>query len=116
MPLGEVIAPKKPKVSLYHEVSFPFQNIKVSDRIQKCPDCGEVITDKLLTSKDFFRCSNCGTSSRFLTLPVYRTAKIRITNDSEEITLYSAQLSDYCRTHGIDVTNEDQITQNMLKD
>ena len=30
MPLGEVIAPKKPKVSLYHDVSFPFQNIKVT--------------------------------------------------------------------------------------
>ena len=44
---------KEPKVKLYHLLCFPLQDIKISDRIRKCPECGQTITDELLTNKRF---------------------------------------------------------------
>ena len=107
---------KEPKVKLYHQLCFPLQDIKISNRIRKCPECGQTITDELLTNKDFFRCANCSTSCRFSTMPMQRTAKVHVMDNLQEITIYSAQLEEYCYNHSVDFGDEGNITQGMLKD
>ena len=49
-------------------------------------------------------------------MPMQRIAKVHVMDNLQEITIYSAQLEEYCYNHSVDFGDEDNITQGMLKD
>ena len=60
-PLPDLNIERKEHIPMYHSVSFPFLNVKITNRVQKCLDCGHSISENSDTTKYFFRCPVCST-------------------------------------------------------
>ena len=108
------IEPKQPKYEIYHEYKFPIRYFLISNRNQTCKKCNS--ESQITAGNDFFKCLSkaCGAVTRGSNLEISRVIKIT-TMDNVEITIFQAQLNQYCFKMFIDVNDEDALTC-FLKD
>ena len=109
------IEPKQPKYEIYHEYKFPIRDFLISNRNQTCKKCNS--ESQITAGNNFFKCLSkaCGAVTRGSNLEISRVIKIT-TMDDVEITIFQAQLNQYCFKMSIDVSDEDALMTCFLKD
>lgn len=64
---------------------------------------------------NIFTCSECGVKSKYLSLPIYFTAKVKVIGNEEEVTIFYYQLKEFAAISGCDMT-EDALPDAILND
>lgn len=115
--LSKKVKQMNPGYQLYTVKPFPILNFSISTKQHRCVKCKATVNQPAAEiASEFFKCSECHASSRFSKLTVARTVKVTFDNTSEEVTIFPYQLQEYCNKFGVNIDDEDAVTESFLKD
>ena len=99
----------EPSLPLNEIKSFPVKDFQYSVKKVRCHMASEINP-----GKDFQKCPTCGVYCKYSNLPVLRSA--RLTFDEGQVLFYDAQLREYTQMYKINIEDENEFTENILKD
>ncbi|XP_057291643.1 uncharacterized protein LOC130614240 [Hydractinia symbiolongicarpus] len=113
---GNAIKQSSPPYQLKKSLHFPIKSVSISQKVYKCPRCFTQIEESTL-GQDFFRCAKCKNSTKFSSLSSNVTIQL-ITNEGQEVVMYSTQLNQYllAKRESVEVDDEDQVCKVLLLD
>ena len=108
---SKIIKPAKTLLPL-HQMYCGVQSFE-SLKSVKCIKCNHTAT--VNPGANIFTCGECGVKSKYSSLPIYFTAKVKVIGNEEEVTIFHYQLKEFAAISGCDMT-EDALSDAILND
>jgi len=108
---SKIVKPAKTLLPLFQKYCG-VQSFESSKSV-KCIKCNFNAT--VNPGANIFTCSECGVKSKYSSLPIYFTAKVKVIGNEEEVTIFHYQLKEFAAISGCDMT-EDALSDAILND